>query len=323
VCPSPLQPIPTLVPAAVLSHPLQDNLCASVFCIPPAPYFRSLSLFRIHCTYSLVIFDHAPVAQRPHANQPTEFRRRPKQTVPSGHADAPRCRSSCSARQTGMSRPRHFDRQVQQFPCSHCMLLGGRCELVTRRNAPRTPRGGFVHLLLICSKTVWDMKGIYSQALIPFQPGMRGAREKTPRCTSIKVRSGCVGLLTEWLILGDRTEAADYTKLWNDLRESISFVKGGKSQPCTKHVWTRLWLRRRSLWVSPTTIDLTPQSATDALCKNVLATRTRSFLPCTCTRQCSRRIHWALLWGMFTRTRLSWWAVARTRRSHFRYMSHF
>jgi len=27
--------------------------------------------------------------------------------------------------------------------------------------------------------------------------------------------------------------------------------------------------------VSPTTIDLTPQSETDALCKNVLATRTR------------------------------------------------
>lgn len=27
------------------------------------------------------------------------------------------------------------------------------------------------------------------------------------------------------------TEAADYTKLWNDLRESISLVKGGKAQP--------------------------------------------------------------------------------------------
>ncbi|KAJ8589885.1 hypothetical protein M405DRAFT_881365, partial [Rhizopogon salebrosus TDB-379] len=30
------------------------------------------------------------------------------------------------------------------------------------------------------------------------------------------------------------TEAADYAKLWDDLRESISFVEGGKSQP-----WTR------------------------------------------------------------------------------------
>ena len=46
------------------------------------------------------------------------------------------------------------------------------------------------------------------------------------RCTSIKVRFGSVGLPTEWLILGDSTEAADYTKLWNDQRESISFVKG-------------------------------------------------------------------------------------------------
>jgi len=27
------------------------------------------------------------------------------------------------------------------------------------------------------------------------------------------------------------TEAADYTKLWNDLRQSISLVKGGKAQP--------------------------------------------------------------------------------------------
>jgi Zn-dependent oligopeptidase len=26
-------------------------------------------------------------------------------------------------------------------------------------------------------------------------------------------------------------EAADYTKLWNDLRESISLVKGGKALP--------------------------------------------------------------------------------------------
>jgi hypothetical protein len=191
--------------------PLQDNLCTS--CKPPAPYFRTLSLFRIHCTYSLVICDHAPVAQRPHANQPTEFRRRPKSTVPSGHADAPRCRSYCSARQTGMSRPRHFDRQVQQFPCSHCMLLVGRCELATRRNAPRTPPWRFCSLAAYLFKTLGDTKGIYSQALIPFQPGMRGTRENTPRCTSIKVRFGCVGLLTEWLILGDRAEAADYTKL--------------------------------------------------------------------------------------------------------------
>jgi hypothetical protein len=187
----------------------------------------------------------------------------------------------------------------------------------------KNPPWRFCSLAAYLFKTLGDTKGIYSQALIPFQPGMRGTREKTPRCTSIQVRFRCVGLLADWLILGDRTEAANYTKLQNDLRESISFVKGSKSRPCTKHVWTRWWLRRRLLWVSPTTIDLTPQSETDALCKNVLATRTRSFLPWTCTRQCSRRIHWALLWGMFTRTRLSWWAVARTRRSHFRHMSDF
>ncbi|KAJ8587803.1 hypothetical protein M405DRAFT_820944 [Rhizopogon salebrosus TDB-379] len=47
----------------------------------------------------------------------------------------------------------------------------------------------------------------------PFHPGMRGIREKNPRCTSIKVRFGCVSVLTEWLILGDRTEAASYAKL--------------------------------------------------------------------------------------------------------------
>ena len=62
-------------------------------------------------------------------------------------------------------------------------------------------------------KILENTEGIYSQALILFQPGMRGTGEETPRCTSIKVRFGCVGLLTEWLILGDRTEAADYTKL--------------------------------------------------------------------------------------------------------------
>ncbi|KAJ8584659.1 hypothetical protein M405DRAFT_826349, partial [Rhizopogon salebrosus TDB-379] len=85
---------------------------------------------------------------------------------------------------------------------------------------------------------------------------MRGTREKTPRCTSIKVRFGCVSLLTEWLILGDRTEAADYTKLWNDLRESISFVKGGRSQPCTTHVWTRWWLRRSYTYSVVVAVDM-------------------------------------------------------------------
>jgi Zn-dependent oligopeptidase len=47
---------------------------------------------------------------------------------------------------------------------------------------------------------------------------------------SIKVRFRNDGLPTEWLI-DNRTEAANYTKLWNDLRESISLVKGGKAQP--------------------------------------------------------------------------------------------
>jgi Zn-dependent oligopeptidase len=40
-------------------------------------------------------------------------------------------------------------------------------------------------------------------------------------------------LLLFWLagLTGYIVEAADYTKLWNDLRESISLVKGGKPQP--------------------------------------------------------------------------------------------
>jgi hypothetical protein len=225
-----------LVPAAVLSHPLQDNLCASVFCKPPVPYFRTLSLFRVHCTYSSVIFDHVTVVQRPHANQPTEVRRRPKQTVPSGHADAPRCRSSCSARRTGMSRPRHFRSPSPTISLRSLYAARRPVRISDKAKRTKNPPWRFYSLAAYLFKTLGDTKGIYSQALIAFQPGMRGAREKTPRCTSIKVRFGCVGLLTEWFILGDRTEAADYTKLWNDLGESISFVKGGKSQPCTKHV---------------------------------------------------------------------------------------
>jgi hypothetical protein len=34
------------------------------------------------------------------------------------------------------------------------------------------------------------------------------------------------------------TEAADYAKLSDGLRESISFVEAGKSQPWTRHFWT-------------------------------------------------------------------------------------
>jgi hypothetical protein len=205
--------VPILVPTAVLSHPLQDNLCASVFCIPPAPYFRALSLFRIHCTYSLVIFDHAPVAQRPHANQPTEFRRRPKRTVPSSHADAPRCRSSCSAGQTGMSRPRHFRSPSPTISMQSLYAARRPVRMSDKAKRTKNPPWRFCSLAGYLFKTLGDTKGIYSQALVPFQPGMRGTREKTPRCTSIKVTFGCDSLLTEWLILGDRTEAAYYTKL--------------------------------------------------------------------------------------------------------------
>jgi hypothetical protein len=157
LCPSPLQPVPILVPAAVLSHPLQDNLCASVFCKPPPPHFRTLSLFRIHCTYSLVIFDHAPVAQRPHANQPTEFRRRPKQTVPSGHADAPRCRSSCGATQTGMSRPRHL-RSPSPTICMQSLYAARRPVRMSDK-AKRT-KNPAVEVLFTCCVSVQDTRGI-------------------------------------------------------------------------------------------------------------------------------------------------------------------
>ncbi|KAJ8581835.1 hypothetical protein M405DRAFT_846786 [Rhizopogon salebrosus TDB-379] len=47
-----------------------------------------------------------------------------------------------------------------------------------------------------------------------------------------------ISLPTEWLIIGDLTKAADFTKLWNDLRKSISFVEGVKSQSWTGHFWT-------------------------------------------------------------------------------------
>jgi hypothetical protein len=61
------------------------------------------------------------------------------------------------------------------------MLLDGQCELVTRRNASGTPRGG---LVVFCSLGVYlfgalgDTTGIYSKALTPFQQGMRGTSEK-------------------------------------------------------------------------------------------------------------------------------------------------
>ncbi|KAJ8583436.1 hypothetical protein M405DRAFT_937214 [Rhizopogon salebrosus TDB-379] len=66
--------------------------------------------------------------------------------------------------------PRHFT----------CMLLDSRSELVTRRNASRATRA---ELLMYCSfayafKTLGDTKGVYPQALITFQPGMRGTRKK-------------------------------------------------------------------------------------------------------------------------------------------------
>ncbi|KAJ8581834.1 hypothetical protein M405DRAFT_831707 [Rhizopogon salebrosus TDB-379] len=38
-----------------------------------------------------------------------------------------------------------------------------------------------------------------------------------------------------------------------------------------------------------------PQAETDALCKNVSFTRTRPFLPRTCTRQFPMKIVWMLL----------------------------
>jgi hypothetical protein len=71
-----------------------------------------------------------------------------------------------------------FDRQVKQFLCSHCMLLGCRCELVTRRNASRTPRGGLV-FFLTCCVSVQDTGGyeghIFNRAS---SLSIRGTREK-------------------------------------------------------------------------------------------------------------------------------------------------
>ncbi|KAJ8579320.1 hypothetical protein M405DRAFT_168269 [Rhizopogon salebrosus TDB-379] len=50
----------------------------------------------------------------------------------------------------------------------------------------KNPPWRFCSLAAYLFKTLGNTKGIYSQALIPFQPGMRGTREKTSRCTSIK-----------------------------------------------------------------------------------------------------------------------------------------
>jgi hypothetical protein len=71
------------------------------------------------------------------------------------------------------------------------------------------------------------------------------------------------------------TEAADYAKLWDDLRESISFVEGGKSQPWTRHL---LSAPTTQVIMSQSYDPLTLQTETDALCKNTSATRTHSFL---------------------------------------------
>jgi hypothetical protein len=48
---------------------------------------------------------------------------------------------------------------------------------------------------------------------------------------SIKVRFERVSLPIEWLVISDRTKAADFTKLWNDAHKSISFVKGLNHRP--------------------------------------------------------------------------------------------
>jgi hypothetical protein len=95
----------------------------------------------------LVIFYRAPVAQRPHADQPTEFRQRPKHTVAS--SNVPRRRSSCSGRQTGMSRSCHF-RSPSPTTSMQPLYAARLPELVTRGNASRTPRGGLVFFFTCC-----------------------------------------------------------------------------------------------------------------------------------------------------------------------------
>ncbi|KAJ8588020.1 hypothetical protein M405DRAFT_820400, partial [Rhizopogon salebrosus TDB-379] len=109
-----------------------------------------------------------------------------------------------------MFRPRHFR--------SPSPTISMQSLYAARRPVRMKPPWRSCSLAAYLFKTLGDTKGIYSQALIPFQPGMRGTRDKTARCTSIQVRFGCVSLLTEWLIICDRTEAAYYTKFWNDLR---------------------------------------------------------------------------------------------------------
>jgi hypothetical protein len=91
----------------VLSHLLQDHVCllqpAVPFLVPPRTAGAALSYL-----WSFFFFFFLPRSCRSEtaADQPTEFRQRPKQAVASGNV--PRRRSSCIGRQTGMSRSCHF-----------------------------------------------------------------------------------------------------------------------------------------------------------------------------------------------------------------------
>jgi hypothetical protein len=81
--------------------------------------------------------------------------------------------------------------------------------------AKRT-RNPAVEVLLTCCVSVQDTGGYERHIFTGPHPlptrDERHSRENS-KVQVDKVRFGCVSLLTEWLILGDRTEAADYTKL--------------------------------------------------------------------------------------------------------------
>jgi hypothetical protein len=128
---------------------------------------------------SLVVFDHASVAQGPHADQLTEFRQRPKQTVPSDQA--PRGRSSCSARQTGMSRSCHFRSPNPTISMQPLYAVQRPVRVSDQAKRIENPTWRTRCVLFTCSVSVEDTGGYERHtftAPITFQPGMRGTRKK-------------------------------------------------------------------------------------------------------------------------------------------------
>jgi hypothetical protein len=119
-------------------------------------------------------------------------------------------------------------------------------------------------------------------------------------------------------VLGDRTEATDCAKPWNDLCDSISFVLCNPGRALMEHCRR---LRRRLLWVSPTTIAMTPQAETDALWKIYqLHGLARSY--CRHVRDSIKNEPSDDCFGKLYEDKIHLVVVARERRGRIMYVSH-